>query len=41
MERDLENSRQAGFREHLIKPVSKQKLLEAVRRLLDGNVTDR
>jgi DNA-binding NtrC family response regulator len=34
MESDLEASRQAGFAEHLIKPVDMQQMQAAIRRLL-------
>ena len=33
---DIERSLQAGFSEHLTKPVELERLVEAVRRLADG-----
>lgn len=35
-EEDVRASRAAGFTEHLVKPVTPEKLLEAVRRLIGG-----
>lgn len=37
MESDLEKTAEAGFSEHLIKPVDFERLDTAIRRLLDGN----
>jgi PAS domain S-box-containing protein len=37
MEKDVQRSRQAGFEEHLVKPVNLSQLQEAIQRLLSGS----